>query len=72
MLGEFGGDGRCGSRSATEAHGPVGLANSLRVELADDAQDAVIEEAPVATGDSLFGGSDDCGQATERRSRVDV
>ena len=37
MLREFGGDGRGGPRSTTDADGPVVLAEPLGVELADDA-----------------------------------
>ena len=72
MLREFGGDGRRGPRSATDADGPVGLAEPLGVELADNTQDATVEQMPVATGDGLLGGSEDLSQAAERRSGVDV
>ena len=72
MLREFGGDGRCGPRSASDADGPVGLAEPLGVELADNAQDATVEQTPVATGDGLLGGSEDLSQSAERRSGVDV
>jgi hypothetical protein len=72
MLGQFGGDGRCGSRSATDADGPVGLAEPLGVELADNTQDPGVEQASVTTGNGLLGGSEDLGQAAERRTGVDV
>lgn len=72
MLGEFVGDGRGRSRSTSEPHGPVGLADPLRVELTDHTHDAIIEQSSVATGDGLLRGSGDFGQATEGRSRIDV
>jgi hypothetical protein len=43
MFRELGGDGRCGPRSATDADGPVKLAEPLGVELADNTQDASVE-----------------------------
>jgi hypothetical protein len=72
MLREFGGDGRCGPRSATDADGPVELAEPLGVELADNTKDATVEQTPVAPGDGRLGGSEDLSQATKRRSGVDV
>ena len=72
MLGEFGGDGRGGPRSTTDADGPVVLAEPLGVELADDPHDVIVEETPVSAGDGLLGGSEDLGQSTKRRSGVDV
>ena len=72
MLRESGGDGRRGPRSATDADGPVSLAELLGVELADNTQDATVEQTPVAAGDGLLGGSQDPGQSAERGSGVDV
>jgi hypothetical protein len=72
MLCEFGGDGRCGPRSAADADGPIRLAEPLRVELAHNTQGAIVEQTPVATGNGLLGGSEDLSQAAERRSGVDV
>ena len=72
MLREFGGDGRCGSRSATDADGPVVLAEPLGVELAHHTENATVEQTPVATGDGRLGGSEDLSQAAERRSGVEV
>ena len=72
MLCEFGGDGRCGPRSATDADRPVVLAEPLGIELANNTQDATVEQTPIATGDGRLGGPEDLSQATERRSGVDV
>jgi hypothetical protein len=72
MLREFGSDGRCGPRSATDADGPVELTEPLGVELADNTQDTTAEQTPVATGNSWLGRSEDLSQATERRSGIDV
>jgi hypothetical protein len=72
MLREFGGDGRCGPRSATDADGPVVLAEPLGVELADDAHHVLVEQTAVAAGDGLLGGSEDLGQSVEGSSGVDV
>ena len=72
MLCQFGGGGRCGPRSATDADGPVGLAEHLGVELADNTKGATVEQTAVATRDGLLGGSEDLSQAAERRSGVDV
>ena len=72
MLGKFGSDGRCGARGATDADGPVVLAEPLGVELAHHTKNAIVEQTPVATGDSRLGGSEDLSQAAERCSRVEV
>src|ERR1700728_284101 len=72
MLREFVGDGWGGPGSARDAHAPVRLAEPLGVELADDTEDAAVEQTPVATGDGLLGGAEDLGQAAERRPGVDV
>ena len=72
MLGQSGGDGRCGPRSAADADRPVGPAEPLGIELADDPHDVTVEQPPVAAGDGLLGGSEDLGQSTERRSGIDV
>jgi hypothetical protein len=72
MLRKFGGDGRCGPRSATDADGPVGLPEPLGVELAHDTKNAIVEQTPVATGNSRLGGAEDLSQAAERRSGVNV
>ena len=72
MLRQFGSDGRCGPRSATDADGPVRLAEPLGVELADNTQYATVKQTPVATGDGLLGRSKDLSQAAERGSGLDV
>ena len=72
MLRQFGGDGRCGPRSTADADGPVVLAEPLGVELADNTKNAIVEQTPVATGNSRLGGSEDLSQAAERRSGVNV
>jgi hypothetical protein len=55
MLREFGGDGRCGPRSATDADGPVVLAEPLGVELAHHTENAIVEQTSIATGNSRLG-----------------
>ena len=72
MLRQSGGHGRRRPRSTADADGPVGPAEPLGVELADDPHDAAVEQAPVAAGDGLLGGSEDLGQPAERRPGVDV
>ena len=69
---QFGGDGRRGARSTTDADGPVGPAEPLGIELADDSYDTTVEQAPVTAGDGLLGGPEDLGQSTERRPGIDV
>ena len=48
MLCQFGGKGRCGSRRSEYGDGPIELAEPHKVELADNAQDATVEQTPVA------------------------
>ena len=72
MLREFGGNRRCEPRNATDADGPVVLAESLGVELAHHTKDAIVEKTPIATGNSRLGGSEYLSQAAEGRTGVDV
>ena len=72
MLRQSGGDGGGGPRSTADADGPVGAAEPLGIELADDPHHTTVEQPPVAAGDGLLGRSEDLGQPTERGSGVDV
>ena len=55
-----------------DADCPVGLAEPLRIELANNSHDMTIEQWRVVLGDRLFRGLEDLGQSTERRSWIDV
>ena len=72
VLGELGRNARSRAGSASEADGPVGLAEPLGIELADHPNDPTIEQPSVPAGDRLFGGPEDFGQPAERRPRIDV
>ena len=72
MLGQSGGHGRCRSRRTADAYGPVGPAQPLGIELADDPDHVTVEEPAVAPGDGLFGGSQDLGQSTEGGPWIDI
>ena len=72
LLRKFGGDRRCRTRPATDADDPVVLAEPLGIELAHYTKNAIVEQTPVATGNSRLGGSEDLSQAAERRSGVDI
>src|ERR1700689_140206 len=72
MLCQSGGDGGCGTRSASDSDGPVGPAEPLGTERADNPPHVTAEKPPVAAGYGLLGGSEDLGQPAEGRPGVDV
>src|ERR1700691_338228 len=72
MLRQSGGDGGRRPRSTADPDRPVGPAEPLGIELADDPDHVPVEEPPVAAGDGLFGGAEGLRQSTEGRPGIDV
>ena len=56
MLRQSGGDGGRRPRSTADADRPVGPAEPLGIELADDPHHVSVEQPSVAAGDGLLGG----------------